>query len=46
MQVTNRRFRFGRKNLGNGAYAILEYLENGDLLFNSIVGPLRVLYPH
>lgn len=37
---------FGRKNLGNGAYAILEYLENGDLLFNSIVGPLRVLYPH
>ena len=35
---------FGRKNFGNGAYALLEYLENGDLLFNSIVGPMRVHY--
>jgi hypothetical protein len=35
---------FGRKNLGNGAYAILEHLDNGDLLFNSIVGPFRVHY--
>ena len=35
---------FGRQNLGNGAYAILEYLENSDLVFNSIVGPFRVSY--
>ncbi len=35
---------FGRLNLGNGAYAILQYLEDGDLVFNSIVGPLRVSY--
>jgi len=35
---------FGRENFGNGAYAILEYLDNGDLLFNSIVGPIRIHY--
>jgi len=35
---------FGKQNYGNGAYAILEYLENGDLIFNSIVGPFRVHY--
>jgi hypothetical protein len=35
---------FGNANYGNGAYAILQYLENGDLLFNSICGPLRVSY--
>ena len=35
---------FGDANFGNGAYAILQYLQNGDLLFNSIVGPLRVHY--
>ncbi|MFP5212487.1 MAG: hypothetical protein ACLGPL_03830 [Acidobacteriota bacterium] len=35
---------FGDKNFGNGAYAILQYLKNGDLLFNSIAGPLRVNY--
>jgi hypothetical protein len=35
---------FGNQNLGNGAYAILQYLENGDLIFNSIVGPFRVHY--
>ena len=34
----------GRQNFGNGAYAILEYLRNGDLLFNSIAGVLRVNY--
>ena len=34
----------GRENFGNGAYAILEYLGNGDLLFNSIVGPIRIHY--
>jgi hypothetical protein len=36
---------FGDKNFGNGAYAILQYLENDDLIFNSIVGPIRVHYP-
>jgi hypothetical protein len=35
---------FGNKNFGNGAYAILEYLENEDLIFNSIVGPIRIPY--
>ncbi len=35
---------FGDKNFGNGAYAILEYLENEDLIFNSIVGPIRIHY--
>ena len=35
---------FGDKNFGNGGYAIPEYLENGDLVFPSIVGPIRVHY--
>jgi hypothetical protein len=35
---------FGEKNFGNGAYAILQYLKNGDLLFNSFSGPVRVHY--
>ena len=35
---------FGNVNFGNGAYAILQYLQNGDLLFNSISGPIRVPY--
>jgi hypothetical protein len=35
---------FGDAKLGNGGYALLEYLENQDLLFNSIVGPFRVHY--
>ncbi len=35
---------FGDQNFGNGAYAILQYLKDGDLLFNSIAGPLRVHY--
>jgi hypothetical protein len=33
---------FGKDNLGNGAYAILQFFPNGDLLFNSIGGPARV----
>ena len=33
---------FGQDNLGNGAYAIIQFLENGDLLFNSIGGVTRV----
>ncbi|NUS44457.1 MAG: hypothetical protein HOQ24_12310 [Mycobacteriaceae bacterium] len=32
---------FGQSNLGNGAYAIVEAFPNGDLLFNSVGGPLR-----
>jgi hypothetical protein len=35
---------FGSKNFGNGAYAILQYLENNDLLFNSFAGSMRVHY--
>ncbi|AZL60186.1 hypothetical protein EI545_15930 [Tabrizicola piscis] len=33
---------FGQDNKGNGAYAILQFLANGDMLFNSIVGPFRI----
>lgn len=32
---------FGQDNLGNGAYAIIQFAPNGDLLFNSVGGPLR-----
>ena len=35
---------FGDKNFGNGAYAILQYLDNDDLLFDSFTGPIRVHY--
>ncbi len=35
---------FGNENFGNGAYAILEYTNNDDLIFNSIVGPIRIHY--
>lgn len=35
---------FGNKNFGNGAYAILQYLDNDDLLFDSFTGPIRVHY--
>jgi len=35
---------FGNKNSGNGAYAILQPLENNDLLFNSFAGPIRIHY--
>ena len=33
---------FGHNNKGNGAYAMLQFLENGDLLFNSVIGPFRI----
>lgn len=33
---------FGEDNKGNGAYAILQFLENGDMLFNSVIGPYRI----
>ena len=36
------RVEFGHTNRGNGAYAILQLLENGDLLFNSVIGPYRI----
>ncbi|WNY27790.1 hypothetical protein [Methanolapillus ohkumae] len=35
---------FGQDNLGNGAYALIQFLPNGDLLFNSIGGPVRVSF--
>lgn len=35
---------FGHDNFGNGAYAIIQSFENGDLLFNSIAGPFRINY--
>jgi hypothetical protein len=35
---------FGRSNHGNGAYAVLQYLEDGELLFNAFSGPIRVQY--
>ena len=35
---------FGDQNFGNGAYAILQYLDNNDLLFNSFAGPIRIHY--
>jgi hypothetical protein len=36
------RVEFGHTNRGNGAYAILQLLENGDILFNSVIGPYRI----
>lgn len=33
---------FGQTNFGNGAYALVQFLSNGDLLFNSIGGPYRI----
>ncbi len=33
---------FGHNNLGNGAYAIEQFFPNGDLLFNSLVGTIRI----
>ncbi len=33
---------FGQNNKGNGAYAILQFLDNGDMLFNSVIGPYRI----
>ncbi|MGT2473661.1 hypothetical protein [Paraburkholderia terrae] len=39
---TVQRVGFGKDNLGNGAYAIIQYTPNGDLIFNSVGGPIRV----
>jgi hypothetical protein len=38
---TVQRVSFGHDNLGNGAYAIIEFAPNGDLIFNSVGGPVR-----
>lgn len=40
--ATIHRVVLGKSNRCNGAYAILQYLPNGDLLFNSVCGPFRV----
>ena len=32
---------FGHDNLGNGAYALIQYAPNGDLLFNGVGGTFR-----
>ncbi len=42
--ATRHRIVFGKHNRGNGAYAILQYFPNGDLLFNSVSGPFRVKF--
>lgn len=39
---TVQRVSFGQSNWGNGAYAIIQYAPNGDLIFNSVGGPIRV----
>lgn len=39
---TRQRIVFGKNNRGNGAYAIIQYLSDGSLLFNSVAGPFRV----
>ena len=40
--ATRQRIIFGKNNRGNGAYAIIQYLSDGSLLFNSVAGPFRV----
>ncbi|MDN3988686.1 hypothetical protein [Zwartia vadi] len=33
---------FGQSNLGNGAYAIMQFAENGDMIFKLVGGPMLV----
>lgn len=40
--ATRHRVIFGNTSRGNGTYAIIQYFNNGDLLFNSCSGPYRV----
>lgn len=40
--ATRQRVSFGTNNRGNGAYAVIQYLPDGSLLFNSVAGPFRV----
>lgn len=39
--VTRHRSILGKSNRANGAYAIIQFLSNGDLLYNSVAGPFR-----
>ena len=39
--ATVQRVIFGQDNLGNGAYALIQYAPNGDLLFNGVGGTFR-----
>lgn len=39
--ATRQHIIFGKNNRGNGAYAIIQYLSDGSLLFNSVSGPFR-----
>ncbi len=39
--ATRQRVSFGTNNRGNGAYAVIQYLSDGSLLFNSVAGPFR-----
>lgn len=40
--ATRHRTVLGKNNRANGAYAIIQFLDNGDLLYNSVAGPFRV----
>ncbi len=42
--ATRHRVSFGKNNRGNGAYAVIQYLPDGSLLFNSVAGPFRVSF--
>ncbi len=42
--ATRQRVSFGTNNRGNGAYAVIQYLSDGSLLFNSVAGPFRVAF--
>ena len=39
---TTHRTVFGKANRGNGAYAMIQFMPDGDLLFNSVLGQTRV----
>lgn len=40
--TTRHRTILGKDNRANGAYAIIQFFDNGDLLYNSVSGPFRV----
>jgi hypothetical protein len=44
-QVVHRTL-FGQTNFGNGAYAIIELINDNTLIFNSVAGPYRINYPN
>lgn len=37
---------FGRATAGNGAYALVQFLPDGDMIFTSVAGPVRVPLAH